>query len=550
MGAVRLGRQRSPSTATGDYMTKYIRAGNITDRGLNLSDVLEMNFTPQERQIYELRDNDVLLVEGSGSAEHVGKPAIWHNEIPGCCFQNTVIRFRAHAVDARYAFIVFRHYVTSSVFAQAARGVGIQHLGAARFASLPFSLPPKEDQASIIETVEDRTAELRETQMALESALSRIVEQNNEILAQAANGTLPITMTQAGTGYEFDGDGVRSYGDIQGPARTLQPSLSFEIDEALYPWAGELPLGWRWVRVEEIADLKLGRMRSPKNNQGPDMRPYLRVANVLEDRIDLSEITSMNFSPEEFELYRLEPGDVLLNDGQSPELVGRPAMYRGEPPDVCYQNHIIRFRSGPQVDPEFALIVFRHYLHAGHFRELARWTTNIATLSLNRFSAMPFPLPAIETQRQIANEARQRLDASEVQRKMIVDSLSRLPSMEEEILAQAVTGMLVRPAEKPNETAAQLINRVGVPPKDVPSRAPKPPSKAGLSMPGVRSLTEVLREVGGPLSLPQLFATAGYDRDKPSQIEDFYVELREQLGRTIRVLPSTPENELVELIVQ
>ena len=67
-------------------------------------------------------------------------------------------------------------------------------------------------------------------------------------------------------------------------------------------------------------------------------------------------------------------------------------------------------------------------------------------------------------------------------------------------------------------------------------------------MPTVKPLTEVLRDAGGPLSLPQLFATAGYDRDKPSQIEDFYVELREELGRTIRALQSAPERDLVELI--
>jgi len=427
--------------------------------------------------------------------------------------------------------------------------MGILHLGAARFANLSFPLPPSEDQTHIVADVDERTVGLRETQDTLESALSRIAEQESEILAQSANGTLLIAAPPS----QYDNISVdnfkRPLGDRKGPEQPIPQSVPVEEGETtLYPWVGELPEGWRWVRVSDIAALKLGRMRSPKNSQGTDMRPYLRVANVLEDRIDISEITYMNFSPEEFALYRLEPGDILLNDGQSPELVGRPAMYRGEPPDVCYQNHIIRFRAGPDVDAEFALLVFRHYLHAGHFRALARWTTNIATLSLNRFSAMPFPLPDIDQQRQIANEARQRLDASNDQRRIVIDSLTQLPRMEEEILAQAVAGLLVPPAEEPHETAAQLLSRLGLPPKDVPSGAPDSSSKASPSMPTVKPLTEVLRDAGGPLSLPQLFATAGYDRDKPSQIEDFYVELREELGRTIRALQSAPERDLVELI--
>jgi type I restriction enzyme S subunit len=441
VGAVRLGRQRSPSTATGDYMTKYIRAGNITDRGLDLSDVFKMNFEPQERQIYGLRNNDILLVEGSGSAQHVGKSAIWRDEIEECCFQNTVIRFRAHAVDARYALIVFRHYVASGVFAQTARGIGILHLGAARFANLSFPLPPSEDQINIVAVVDERTSEIRETREALESALTRIAEQEKEILSQMANGTLPIT-----TAPQKDDNSQEDSRNITNKERgapLIQQALPTEGGEtSVYPWAGVLPDGWHWVQMSDIADIKIGRSRSPKNSQGSNMRPYLRVANVLEDRLDLSTITYMNFTEEEFAQYRLEPDDVLLNDGQSPELVGRPAIYRGDPPGVCYQNHIIRFRPGPDVDPEFAVLVFRHYLHAGHFRAIARWTTNIATLSLKRFSAMPFPLPDIRQQRQLASEARYRLDSSDEQRRMVIDSLKRLPLLEEEILFQAVRGAL------------------------------------------------------------------------------------------------------------
>ena len=113
----------------------------------------------------------------------------------------------------------------------------------------------------------------------------------------------------------------------------------------------------------------------------------------------------MHFTPEEEEVYALQSGDVLLNEGQAPELVGRSAIYRGEIPRLFFQNSLVRFRALEVVDPEYALLVFRHYMHSGEFRRVARWSTNIAHLSLTRFCAMPFPLPPIEEQRRIVAEA-------------------------------------------------------------------------------------------------------------------------------------------------
>src|SRR5262245_43358613 len=135
-----------------------------------------------------------------------------------------------------------------------------------------------------------------------------------------------------------------------------------------------LPDGWVWTSVEEVGEVQLGRQRSPEHHTGAHMRPYLRVANVFEDRIDTRHVLEMNFSPAEFERYRLEPGDILLNEGQSLDLVGRPAMYRGEVPGSCFQNTLIRFRPRSGVLSKYALLVFRSYLHRGRFQQIARWT--------------------------------------------------------------------------------------------------------------------------------------------------------------------------------
>src|SRR5688500_18949689 len=88
---VRLGRQRSPARAKGPHMRPYMRAANVTWHGIDVTDVKEMDFTPSEYETYGLRRDDILLGEASGSPDEVGKAAIWRDEFPGACFQNTLI---------------------------------------------------------------------------------------------------------------------------------------------------------------------------------------------------------------------------------------------------------------------------------------------------------------------------------------------------------------------------------------------------------------------------------------------------------------------------
>jgi hypothetical protein len=177
-----------------------------------------------------------------------------------------------------------------------------------------------------------------------------------------------------------------------------------------------LPPGWRWSTVGEAGRIDLGRQRHPDWHTGPEMRPYLRVANVFEDRIDTSDLKEMDFSGV-FGRYKLEPGDVLLNEGQSPELLGRPAIYRGHPENVAFTNTLLRFRAGPEVLPEWALIVFRRHMHYGRFAREARITTNIAHLSARRLKPVEFPVPPLAEQRRIVDileDHLSRLDAAHV----------------------------------------------------------------------------------------------------------------------------------------
>ena len=122
----------------------------------------------------------------------------------------------------------------------------------------------------------------------------------------------------------------------------------------------KLPPDWKVVPLDSIADVRLGRQRSPKNHLGDQMRPYLRAANVGWQGLLLDDVKSMNFTDSEMQVYRLAVGDVLLNEASgSPEEVGKPALWRGEIADCAFQNTLIRVRPR-NVEPEFLLHYFRY----------------------------------------------------------------------------------------------------------------------------------------------------------------------------------------------
>lgn len=203
----------------------------------------------------------------------------------------------------------------------------------------------------------------------------------------------------------------------------------------------------------------------------------------------------MNFSRAELARFELEEGDVLLNEGQSLELVGRPAIFRGEVPGACFQNTLVRFRCRPFVRPEYALAIFRCYLHTGAFRRIARWTTNIAHLGTQRFAKMSFPLPPLPEQQRI-------IDAVESYATRLDDAVATLSRVERNlaryrasVLTAAVEGRLV-PTEaarahqegRDYEPASVLLERIlaerrrrwGESSATATYREPAPPDAANL----------------------------------------------------------------------
>jgi type I restriction enzyme S subunit len=211
---------------------------------------------------------------------------------------------------------------------------------------------------------------------------------------------------------------------------------------------GIIPTSWRVERVSDAGSVQLGKMRSHRQVAGRET-PYLRVANVEDNYINTSDVLSMPFTVDEIEKFRLLPGDILLNEGQSTHLVGRAAMYRGDPPDCAFQKTLLRFRASSLLNPDFALCLFRWYQASGRFGAVAVQTTSMAHLTAVRFERMKVAIPPLPEQLAIVERAKafeRRLEAE----RHTVNKLQRLKrGLAEDLLTGRVrvTPLLAEAAE-------------------------------------------------------------------------------------------------------
>lgn len=159
---------------------------------------------------------------------------------------------------------------------------------------------------------------------------------------------------------------------------------------------------WKVKRVSKVGDVQLGRQRAPKYQSGKWTRPYLRVANVFDGYFDLEDLLSMDFDDRDFARYELRSGDILLNEGQSRELVGRCAIFENQIEGCCFQNTLIRFRCGNELIPEFVFSYFQYLFYRQTFAAVARQTTSIAHLGADTFQKLFMPIPPVDEQRKIA----------------------------------------------------------------------------------------------------------------------------------------------------
>ncbi|MBX3221910.1 MAG: restriction endonuclease subunit S [Labilithrix sp.] len=450
----------------------YLRNQNVRWFSVDDSDLLEMYFEDGELERYGLRQGDVLICEGG----EPGRAAIWDGRTSDMKFQKALHRVRPHATLLP-EWLVYRlwHDAQAGRLSSYFTGTTIKHFTGTSLARYELPLPPLNEQRRIVAKLEALQARSRRAREALGAVPPLLEKLRQSILAAAFRGDLTKD-------WRAKNKDVEPASKLLERMRTERRKKWEQAELAKMKAKGkpptddkwkakykepapvetgglaELPDGWCWVSIETAGDVLLGRRRAAQEyvagQDGRVMRPYVRVANVKEDRLELTDVLEMPFNDVELSLYRLLPGDIILSEGQSPELVGQSAVFEGGVEDLCIQATVHRFRaylSG--TTSAFAQLVFLSHLHSGVFMRASSLTTNIAHLTSERLKPLPFPLPPIAEQSEIVRRVREVLERTNSVATLVKQLRAEERTLSAATLAKAFRGELV-PQDMGDEAAA------------------------------------------------------------------------------------------------
>jgi type I restriction enzyme S subunit len=181
---------------------------------------------------------------------------------------------------------------------------------------------------------------------------------------------------------------------------TLLPAAFLEFFGCLH----ENEQKWPFKQLEENADIASGVAKGQKYGDSRTVEvPYLRVANVQDGYLDLSEIKTIRVPPEDVEALRLQSGDVVMTEGGDFDQLGRGAIWPGGITDCIHQNHIFRVRLNQSaLMPTFFAAFLRSGFARSYFLRCSKQTANLASVNMTQLRATPTPLPPLPLQRKFA----------------------------------------------------------------------------------------------------------------------------------------------------
>lgn len=217
---------------------------------------------------------------------------------------------------------------------------------------------------------------------------------------------------------------------------------------------GMIPEGWGLRPLREVAEVRTGIAKNTKLVVAdPIAVHYLRVANVQDGFLDLSEMKRITISKTDLNRYRVLPGDVLMNEGGDLDKLGRGALWNGALDPCVHQNHVFVVRCKNSLEPEFLAAWSSADVGRSYFLVAGKQTTNLASINKTALGGLPVAVPAKEEQRAIST-ALSEVDA-------LIESLDRLIAKKRAIKQAAMQQLLTGQTRLPGFTGEWETKRLG-----------------------------------------------------------------------------------------
>lgn len=399
-----------------------LRTANVQEN-LEIDDLIYVNQSFMKSNEAKLvRENDIIM-SSANSRELVGKASfVTHVPFP-MTFGGFVLNIRARGIFSKYLFYFLRQeFLAGKFMGESTQTTNIANINTTTLGGYALPLPPLAEQQRIVDRIEYLFAKLDEAKEKVQSVLDSFETRKAAILHKAFTGELTTKWrTEHGMGMD-----------------------SWQTDEISN-------------RFDVVGGIQKKPSRTPKDNP----IPYLTVANVFRDRIDLSELRYFEVFEGELEKLKLEEKDILVVEGNgSGNEIGRCAMWKGELPICIHQNHIIRLRAmNYDTLPEYVLCFLNSDTGKRIMRERAKTTAGLFNLSTGKIKTIPVPFAYIDEQTEIVRILDSLL-AKERQAKEAAEAvLDQIDLLKKSILARAFRGELGT-NDPTEESAVELLREI------------------------------------------------------------------------------------------
>ncbi len=149
------GIQKSPARAPQLFHRPFLTVRNVMRGYLDLSDVERMEVTPAELDRLRLHSGDLLVVEGNGSRDQIGRNALFRGEIDECVHQNHVIRVRPRRdlLNPEYLSLYLNsRQGMEQMLQRAMTTTGLHTLSVRKIESLEIPVPTLSQQDAAVES--------------------------------------------------------------------------------------------------------------------------------------------------------------------------------------------------------------------------------------------------------------------------------------------------------------------------------------------------------------------------------------------------------------
>ncbi len=320
-----------------------------------------------------------------------------------------------------------------------------------------------------------------------------------------------------------------------------------------------LPLGWAHVTLEKLCS-SFDYGTSQKSEKSGRV-PVLRMGNIQRGEIDWGKLA---YTSDESEItkYRLSPNSVLFNRTNSPELVGKTAIFRGERKAV-FAGYLIRIVTERELLDEYLNICMNTTYARQYCLQVKTDGVSQSNINAKKLAKFEIPHCSLAEQAEIVRLVSSLLDRIDLIRRQSHTVENIIGAIEEATCRKAFGGELVqteaalaRAADQGFENAATLLDRIRRQ-REVSSEVQQKANMSkgrSTSMSRMRinrdkatmSLIDALLAADRKMSPEDLFSMIGCSEDS---VDDFHAALREAVrSGKIREDRTDPKQIYLEIV--